>query len=96
MGREHAVMMVEGCNMHGMHMCCSTRVIQGRARHACTLRDLRAHAHIQASMHVCIAGLMGGVCYMDIFAKHQWHCPPGSSRVNLICVHFMHRHLLCV
>jgi hypothetical protein len=26
----------------------------------------------------------GGVCYMDIFAKHQWHCPPGSSRVNLI------------
>jgi hypothetical protein len=26
----------------------------------------------------------GGVCYMDIFAKQQWHCPPGSSRVNLI------------
>jgi hypothetical protein len=21
---------------------------------------------------------------MDIFAKQQWHCPPGSSRVNLI------------
>jgi hypothetical protein len=19
------------------------------------------------------------VCYMDIFAKHQWHCPPGLS-----------------
>jgi hypothetical protein len=30
----------------------------------------------------------GGVCYMDIFAKQQWHCPPGSSRVNLIsCDH---------
>jgi hypothetical protein len=26
----------------------------------------------------------GGVCYMGIFAKQQWHCPPGSSRVNLI------------
>jgi hypothetical protein len=25
-----------------------------------------------------------GVCYMDIFDKQQWHCPPGSSRVNLI------------
>jgi hypothetical protein len=24
------------------------------------------------------------VCYMDIFAKQQWHCPPGSSQVNLI------------
>ena len=23
------------------------------------------------------------VCYMDIFAKQQWHCPPGSSQVNL-------------
>jgi hypothetical protein len=21
---------------------------------------------------------------MDIFAKQQWHCPPGSSQVNLI------------
>jgi hypothetical protein len=20
---------------------------------------------------------------MDIFAKQQWHCPPGSSQVNL-------------
>jgi hypothetical protein len=27
---------------------------------------------------------LGGVCYMDICAKQQWHCPPGSSRVNLI------------
>jgi hypothetical protein len=26
----------------------------------------------------------GGVCYMDIFAKQQWHCPPGSSQVNLV------------
>jgi hypothetical protein len=24
----------------------------------------------------------GGVCDMDIFAKQQWHCPPGSSRVK--------------
>jgi hypothetical protein len=23
----------------------------------------------------------GGVCYMDIFAKQQWHCPPGSNLV---------------
>jgi hypothetical protein len=29
-------------------------------------------------------GIFGGVCYMGIFAKQQWHCPPGSSRVNLI------------
>ena len=29
----------------------------------------------------------GGVCYMDIFAKQQWHCPPGSSQVNLSYVH---------
>jgi hypothetical protein len=27
----------------------------------------------------------GGVCYMDMFAKQQWHCPPGSIQVNLIC-----------
>jgi hypothetical protein len=30
------------------------------------------------------AVILGGVCYMDIFAKQPWHCPPGSSRVNLI------------
>jgi hypothetical protein len=31
-----------------------------------------------------VLGSYGGVCYMDIFAKQQWHCPPGSSRLNLI------------
>jgi hypothetical protein len=32
-------------------------------------------------------------CYMDIFAKQQWHCPPGSSRVNLISCDSLYMHV---
>ena len=41
-----------------------------------------ARGHISLWLQV---KFYGGVCYMDIFfAKQQWHCPPGSSQVNLI------------
>jgi hypothetical protein len=37
-------------------------------------------APVALSCHPGVMIIFGGVCYMDIFAKQQWHCPPGSSR----------------